>query len=256
MEMEIKLFIAGVIFLVAGLFMKVARKKKPDLKDSKVFRTAYEWVETIWSAVLLAALIMYFIVQAFKIPSGSMMNTLLIGDHLFVNKFAYGFQVPFSGGRRVLPLFHIKRGNIIVFRCPPEALTPEERRLGTKKDFIKRAMGLPGDTVEIINKRVLINGKPPEEPYVHFEINYVQPRINPFAKREDYQKSWEQGRFTALPIKDNFGPVVVPPGNYFVMGDNRDKSFDSRFWGPLADKYIKGKALFVYWPPLRIGLIK
>jgi len=256
MDMEIKLLIAGIIFLIAGLIMRSLKMKKPELAQSRVFKTIYEWVETIWSAVLLAAFIMYFFIQAFKIPSGSMINTLLIGDHLFVNKFAYGFQVPFSGGKRALPIFSVKRGNIVIFKCPPEALSPEEKQAGVKKDFIKRAIGIPGDTIEIIDKKVFVNGQEQIEPYTNFEIDYIQPRKAMFIRAENYQASWEQGRFTQQPVRDNFGPVVVPQGCYFVMGDNRDKSFDSRFWGPLNDKYLKGKALFIYWPLTRIRLIK
>ncbi|MEW6040344.1 MAG: signal peptidase I, partial [Elusimicrobiota bacterium] len=133
----------------------------------------------------------------------------------------------------------------------------EEKQKGIKKDFIKRAIAIAGDTVEIINKKVYVNGKEIVEPYVNFEEKeYIQPRVRLFSSMDDYQKSWEMGRFVSLPVKDNFGPVKVPENHFFVMGDNRDRSFDSRFWGPLDKKYLKGKALIVYWPLTRIKLIK
>ncbi|MFH2070290.1 MAG: signal peptidase I [Elusimicrobiota bacterium] len=254
--MEIKLFIAGLVTLVITLVLRQVKKRKPSLASSKVFSTALDWLETIWSSVLLASVIMYFVVQAFKIPSGSMRQTLVEGDHLFVNKFIYGFQVPLSGGKRVLPLRQIRRKDIVIFKCPPDALTPQEREKGVKKDFIKRAVGLPGDTVEIKNKKLYVNGVPVDEPYTSFETEYLLPNIKYFKSAGEYRKSWENGVFVNLPVRDNFGPVTVPQGCYFVLGDNRDKSFDSRFWGPLEDKYVKGQALVIYWPVSRIRVIR
>mgnify|MGYP000566115684 CR=1 FL=1 len=255
--METKLFIAGIIFFVISRIMIAIKKKKPEVKNSKVFIIILDWVDTIWSAVLLASVIMYFIIQAFKIPSGSMRMTLLEGDHLFVNKFIYGFRIPFTDGKKILPLRKVRRKDIVIFSCPPQALSPEERERGVKKDFVKRAIGLPGDIVEIKNKKVYINNLPfDDEPYINFEIDYIQPKINLFNSQEEYQKSWELGRFVNLPVRDNFGPVKVPEKHYFVLGDNRDKSFDSRFWGPLHEKYLKGQALIIYWPITRIKIIK
>lgn len=254
--MEKKLFIAGIGFFILSRIMILVRKNNPGLKNSKIYTTILDWVETIWSAVLLASVIMYFVIQAFKIPSGSMRMTLLEGDHLFVNKFIYGFRIPFSGGKKILPLRKVHRKDIIIFDCPPQALSPQEREKGVKKDFIKRAIGLPGDVIEIKNKKVFVNGVELDEPYVNFEIDYVQPKIEIFNSQEEYQKSWELGRFVNLPVRDYFGPVKVPEKHYFVLGDNRDRSFDSRFWGPLHEKYLKGQALIIYWPITRVRIIK
>lgn len=182
--------------------------------------TIREYFESIVIAVILALFIRTFIVQAFKIPTGSMENNLLIGDHLLVNKFVFG-PTPLAIGRAVLPVRPIHRRDIIVFKYPDE---PE-------RDFIKRVIGLPGETVELRNKKVYIDGKPLDEPYVHF----LAP------PSPDYQE------ITSLDVRERFGPVTVPPDHYFVMGDNRDNSQDSRYWGFLPRNYVKGKALLIYW---------
>jgi len=255
---ETKLFIAGVIVLILAQVMHYIKEKKQNLANSKLYLSALEWADTIWSAVIFASIIMFFIVQAFKIPSGSMHNTLFEGDHLFVNKFIYGIHVPLTDGKKILPLRSIRRRDIVIFKCPDTALSDEEKAKGITKDFIKRAIGLPGDTIEIKDKNVYVNGELQAEPYKIYETNYTQPKIKIFKNHADYQKSWEQGSFAKLnlPIRDNFGPIKVPEGCYFVMGDNRDKSFDSRFWGPLPYKLLKGQALVIYWPVTRIRIIK
>jgi signal peptidase I len=240
----------------AALGFLQAFGKDVSVMQSKVLKVDLDWADTSWSAVLLASLLMFFVIQAFKIPSGSMRQTLLEGDHLFVNKFIYGFHIPFSGGRTILPLKKINHRDIIVFRCPQEALSAEEQNKGIKKDFIKRAIGLPGDIIEIKDKALYVNGEKSDEPYANYMDNYVQPKVRLFDKQEEYQLSWEKGKFVTMPIRDNFGPVKVPEGYYMVMGDNRDMSFDSRFWGPLPSKLIKGRAWVVYWPPKRIKIIK
>ena len=172
-----------------------------------------ENLEAIAIAVVLALFIRTFVVQAFKIPSGSMLETLQIGDHILVNKFIYGTHVPFTH-IVLFPLRDPARGDIVVFRFP----------MDEKRDFIKRVIGLPGDTVEIRNKVVYVNGKRLEDPYVvHRDQNIIPGE------------------------RDNFGPVTVPEGSYFVMGDNRDGSFDSRFWGFVKREQILGKALVIYW---------
>jgi signal peptidase I len=156
-------------------------------------------------------------VQAFKIPTGSMENNLLIGDHLLVNKFVFGPTV--GPERAVLPVRDIRRGDIIVFKYPIE---PE-------RDFIKRVIGLPGDTIELRAKKVYVNGQPLDEPYVHFLT------------------SSEGAEVTSINVRENYGPVTVPSDQYFVMGDNRDNSQDSRYWGYLPRSYVKGKAMMIYW---------
>ena len=180
--------------------------------------TAREYFESICVAVILALFVRTFIVQAFKIPTGSMEPNLLIGDHLLVNKFV--FAPTLSGAEQtVLPIDPIRRGDIIVFKYPED---PE-------RDFIKRVIGLPGETLELKNKRVYIDNKPLDEPYVHYLIPPGEEAPPDFDVRVTY------------------GPVTVPAGHYFMMGDNRDNSQDSRYWGFLPAEYIKGKALFVYF---------
>ena len=184
--------------------------------------TLREYFESIVIAVILALFIRTFVVQAFKIPTGSMEENLLIGDHLLVNKFVFG---PTETGveRTLLPVGTIKRRDIIVFKYPEE---PE-------RDFIKRVIGLPGETVEVREKKVYINGTALDEPYVHF----LAPPSAPSELHE----------VTSFDVRERFGPVTVPADQYFMMGDNRDNSADSRYWGFLRRDYIKGKALVIYW---------
>jgi signal peptidase I len=184
--------------------------------------TLREYFESIVIAVILALFIRTFVVQAFKIPTGSMENNLLIGDHLLVNKFVFG---PSASGveHTLLPLGTIRRGDVIVFKYPEE---PE-------RDFIKRVIGLPGETVELRQKKVYVNGAPLDEPYVHF----LEPPSGGSAESE----------ITSLDVRERYGPVTVPDNHYFVMGDNRDNSQDSRYWGFLPRDYVKGKALIIYW---------
>jgi signal peptidase I len=182
--------------------------------------TAREYFESIVIAVILALFIRTWVVQAFKIPTGSMENNLLVGDHLLVDKFVFA---PASSAleRALLPVREVKRGDVIVFKYPME---PE-------RDFIKRVIGLPGETLELKKKVVYINGQPLKEDYVHFLV--------PIGAGG--------GGFESIDKRDDYGPVTVPEGYYFAMGDNRDNSQDSRWWGFLSRDYIKGKALMVYW---------
>lgn len=175
-----------------------------------------EYGEAILIALVLALFIRTFVVQAFKIPSGSMEATLQIGDHILVNKFIYGVKIPFTH-KTIVPGKEPRRGDIIVFEFPKDP----------KKDFIKRVIGEPGDVIEIRNKKILINNKPIKENYGF----YLDPSVFPESVRP----------------RDNFGPFTVPPQNYFVMGDNRDHSFDSRFWGTVDFSSVKGKAFIIYW---------
>lgn len=257
--MELKLFIAGCIFLVLAIIMQVVKKKFIKGAPNKVFEDVYSWVDTLWTALIIASIIMYFFVQAFKIPTGSMRMTLIESDHLFAMKFVYGLRVPFTDGKRILPIKQVKKGDIVIFQCPPSALSLSERNEGVKKDYIKRCVALAGDKVEIKNKMLYVNDELVEESYVsHSDINSY-PKMDIANSHEEYQTAWENGEFALLPvnmIRDNFGPVIVPDGHYMVLGDNRDYSFDARFWGPLPDKYLKGKAFILYWPLNRIKLIK
>ena len=184
---------------------------------------AREYLESIVVAVILALFIRTFAIQAFKIPTGSMEENLLIGDHLLVNKLVYS---PSFGpledtlfGKRA-----IARGHVVVFKYPDE---PE-------RDFIKRVIGLPGETVEIKNKQVYIDGEPLDEPYVQFLYPPLRPDNPEYGLRVEA-------------LRDSWGPKVVPEGQLLVLGDNRDNSRDSRFWGFLPRDQVKGRALIVYW---------
>jgi signal peptidase I len=176
-----------------------------------------EYTESIIIAVVLALVIRTFVVQAFKIPSGSMEDTLLIGDHILVNKLSYGLQIPFLDAKvRVFGLMGApQRGDIIVFPYPRDPA----------RDFIKRVVGLPGDRVEVRNHHAYINGEPLKEPYVKL----------------DERAAVHPSRYS------HWGPEVVPPGRLFVMGDNRDNSADSREWGFLDSSQVRGRAFIIYW---------
>lgn len=171
-----------------------------------------ENLEVVVVAVVLALFIRAFVVQAFKIPSGSMIPTLLVGDHILVNKFTYGLTIPFTE-KKVFTLRWPQRGEVIVFIWPVDH----------SKDFIKRVIGVPGDTIVIKGRRVFINGEPYADPHAHFLAE------DPLVYRAD------------------FGPVTVPEGSLFVMGDNRDNSKDSRAWGFVPLELVRGKAFMVYW---------
>lgn len=183
---------------------------------------AREYYEALLIAVIFLNFARVFLFQAFRIPTGSMADHLLVGDHIVVNKFVYG--PPGGPGLRKLAGFReVGRGDIVIFRYPRDV----------RVDFVKRVVGMPGDEIAIRNKRVVLNGREWDEPYVRFSDRDVLP-YDPAAP-EPYRS------------RDQFGPFVVPPGTYFVMGDNRDVSHDSRFWGPVRRELIRGKALLVYW---------
>ncbi len=250
----------GSLAFVWGVVQLLWNRSKPN-GSTDLLAGDLEWVETSFSAILLASVIMYAVLQAFKIPSGSMEDTLLIGDHLFVNKFIYGIRIPFSD-RRVFKVRDVHRGDVVVFEAPSKAIvSPEERERGVKKDFIKRAVALAGDVIEIKNKRLYVNGVFQDSPFPVYKDRFTYPAARLRLSPSDYQRFWESGRFADLQLQrsqigDNFGPVKVPEGSYFVMGDNRDGSFDSRFWGPLPNRLLKGKAWIVYWPLGRIKVIR
>ena len=184
-----------------------------EVPKKSVFR---EYAEAIGIALLLALFIRTFVVQAFKIPSGSMIPTLLIGDHILVNKFSYGIKNPLTG-TVWLPVGEPQRGEVIVFKFPQN---PDQ-------DFIKRVVGIPGDTVQGIDKKVYVNGKVLDDAQaVHLDPQIIPGGIQP---------------------RDTFGPITVPPNALFVMGDNRDNSHDSRFWQFVDYRAVKGKAFVLYW---------
>ena len=175
-----------------------------------------EYIEAILLAIIIAFFIRTFVIQAYKIPSGSMKPTLQIGDHILVSKFNYGVKLPFLRST-LIPVGTPKRGDILVF------IYPEDR----SKDFIKRLIGLPGDTIEIRNKKIFLNSIPLNDTRgVYVDTLIIPGSVQP---------------------RDNFGPVTVPEDSIFVMGDNRDESYDSRFWGFVKMKDVLGKALIIYW---------
>jgi signal peptidase I len=174
-----------------------------------------EYAEALLVALLLAFFIRSFVVQAFKIPSGSMLPTLQIGDHILVNKFIYGLRLPYPFERTLVEWGQPQRGDVIVFVYPKDP----------SKDFIKRVVAVPGDTVEIRHKQLYVNG----------------------VKMDDPHATFADGAQEIPGPRDNFGPVTVPEGKLFVMGDNRDRSHDGRFWGFVDRGAVKGKAFLIYW---------
>lgn len=194
-----------------------SREKKK--RDKSVVR---EYFELIAETAVFVFFVMTFVVQAFQIPTGSMEPTLLVGDFLLVNKQVYANGLTFLD-RAVLPRRDLRRGDIVVFKYPNDM----------SKDYVKRVIGLPGETLEIRDKQVLINDKPLEEKYKVHSDNQV------FTKRDYY--NYEET------IRDNYGPVTIPSGHIFAMGDNRDNSSDSRYWGFLPLSYVKGRPWVIYF---------
>lgn len=189
-------------------------------KESKLA----EWIKSIVIAFIIAMFIRAFFVEAFKIPSASMEPTLLIGDHVLANRFIYGIRIPISG-KIIIPISHPKDGDVVIFRWP------KDRSIY----FIKRCEGVPGDVLEMKNKVLYRNGKRVIEPYVVHRDPHIYPR------------STEVRLFKTLwGSRDNWGPVKVPPHDYFMMGDNRDNSYDSRYWGFVPERNIVGKAFIIY----------
>ena len=194
--------------------------RQRDTNNIKKKSTFREYAEAAAIAILLALFIRTFVVQAFKIPSGSMEPTLLVGDHILVNKFMYGVKIPFFRST-LIPLGEPKRDDVIVFIYP----------IDESKDFIKRVIGLPGEEIEIIDNKIYINGKLFDDKHGFYE--------NPSRKMANPES------------KDRFGPIIVKDKHFFVMGDNRENSHDSRFWespaGFVPQKSVKGKAFIIYW---------
>ena len=182
-----------------------------------------EYLEALLIAVIFATFARTYVVQAFKIPTGSMEENLLIGDHILVNKFVFG-PVYSTTERLLLPYQTIRRGDVVVFKFPEDPT----------RDFIKRCVALPGDEVEIVDKVLFVNGiKVDDDAYTYRTDERIYPRsVFLHAGFRD---------------RDNLGPVTVPADQFFFLGDNRDNSNDSRFWGPVPREYIKGRALLIYW---------
>jgi signal peptidase I len=204
-----------------------AKEREGALQPPPQKSTVREYAEAFGIALVLAVIIRTFLIQAYKIPSGSMEPTLLIGDHILVNKLICGLRLPDSifglripgvpWGQYVCGLEPVHRGDVVVFVFPPDPT----------KDFIKRVIGVAGDTVQVKNGIVFLNGKQMDDPHAHFEVT-------------------PQDRSPMSP-RDSFGPVTVPPNKLLMMGDNRDRSYDSRFWGFVDTNEVEGRAILIYW---------
>jgi len=175
-----------------------------------------DYAASLFWALVIALVIRTFVIQTFTIPSGSMEHTLDVGDYIVANKFLYGLRLPWSG-ERILPIREPRQGDVVIFRFPGDR----------SQDYIKRLIGLPGDEIMVRDKQVFVNGKP----YVNPHAVHTDPRTLPAS----------QGP------RDEFGPVRVPEGSYFMMGDNRDQSYDSRFWGFVKKEDLLGMAVVKYW---------
>ena len=187
----------------------MSKKKKSTWREN---------IEAILVAVLIALFIRTFLVQAFKIPSGSMLETLQIGDQILVNKFIYGVKIPFTNGKTLIPVKNPQRNDIVVFKYPQDP----------SKDYIKRVVAVAGDTLEIVNKKLYVNDKlVMDQPWAQYKDSRILP-----------------GQITT---RDNLEKITVPPNKLFVMGDNRDNSHDSRFWGFVDLSEVRGEAIIIYW---------
>jgi signal peptidase I len=244
---------------------QAAGRKPPARRTGRVTGFLLSWGPVIIIVLLIRA----FIVEAFMVPSGSMEDTIKVGDFMLVNKFVYGIRAPFTN-QSLVPITNPQRGDIIVFRCPADPDWPQPERgyirffpkwlpllplywnkashkfvWYTPRNFIKRCVAKAGDTLEIRNKHLFINGDSvPDTTVIHTRASNVP--FNDYYRR-DFQRRWESAGFIAdTTIRDNFGPVVIPPNCVMAMGDNRDNSWDSRFWGPLSLRYVKGKPLVIY----------
>jgi len=234
------------------------------------------WKVISWLPVIFAVLLIRStLIEAMMVPTPSMATTVKVGDFLLVNKLAYGVKAPFTT-HRLVPVGNPRRGDIVVFRCPADPDRPQPaanyvrlfpkwlpllpaywcihdnpgffgHRRGlvfyTPRNFVKRCVAVAGDTVEVRAKQLLVNGVPVNDPHAAS----VRPETIPARRPDNYQQRWEQAGFSSdINVRDNFGPVIVPVGCLMAMGDNRDNSWDSRFWGPLDLKYLRGKPLVMY----------
>lgn len=193
----------------------------PAMTERRPHSVWREYLEALLVAGLFLGFTNTFVLKTFYIPSGSMENTLLVGDHLIVNRYIYGHG---GNGEPLLPTRAPQRGDVVVFR------SPEDPQI----DLVKRLIGLPGDTVEVRDKQLYLNGRAVED--------------RGYAVHRDPKVGRERGSiYSQLYQRDNFGPVTVPPGRYFFLGDNRDFSYDSRYWGAVPVHYVKGRAFLIYW---------
>ncbi len=199
-------------------------------------RWMWEGIKAVSTAILLFLIIRTFIVEAFKIPTGSMENTLLVGDFLLVNKAVYGAEIPIAGAR--IPGYNQpERGDVVVFLPPHDP----------SKNYVKRIVGMPGDTLAMRDKILFLNGEPQIEPYARHRDPFTDPSDARMRWQYAYLAQEHTRREDYRPTRDNWGPVVVPAGKFFALGDNRDHSEDSRYWGFLGAESIRGRPMFVYY---------
>ena len=201
--------------------MKNAGKGRADAEEAASdHSSSREWYESLLVAAIFVLFVRTFVVQTYQVPTGSMESTILVGDHLLVNKFAYGPRLPMFA--RALPYRDVRRGDIIVFKKPGDDVNDGNV-------LVKRAVGGPGDTITVRNKQLFVNGQPADERSVQHIDSETYTAGDPRGPR------------------DEFGPFAVPPGRYFGMGDNRDNSLDSRFWGSIPRENIFGRPFVIYW---------
>lgn len=220
-------FVSGVIYLLDILFW--AKKRNAQQQPNKII----EYARSFFPVFFIVLLLRSFLVEPFRIPSGSLEPTLLVGDFVAVNKFAYGLRLPVVE-KKVIPIADPKTGQIAVFRWPPEP----------SYDYIKRVIGTPGDKVSYHNKVLTVNGKEAKQTFVEYTVDESSGR--PVAKYKEELNGVVHNIFVRPDLPAVDFDVVVPEGNYFMMGDNRDDSADSRFWGFVPDSYLRGKAFLVW----------
>lgn len=203
---------------------------------SRVLHLLWDWAKSFQLAVLLFLLVRAFVVEAFKIPSGSMEGTLLVGDFLLVNKLVYGAEIPITH-KRLPAIRQPERGDVIVFQWPSDP----------SKNFVKRLVGVAGDTLSMAEGRLLRNGAPIEERYVKHTEPGVDPAADDFRWQRAHRIPTAEASIGYHPSRNNWGPIVVPPRHFFVLGDNRDNSLDSRYWGFVPDSLVRGQPMVVYY---------
>ncbi len=224
------------LYLAAGVLtlLEIAiRWVIPAVRKNSVWAGWVETLDSLWVAMLVALALKAILVQPFVIPSGSMEDTLRVGDYILVKKYEYGYSL-WNSTDRFLEFRKPRRGDIIVFVFPKDH----------SKDFIKRCIGTPGDVVTYRNKELFVNGEKQVEPYVQHIDPRTLPPGDPYEPPGDPGSALEDQAKTS---RDTFGPVTVQAGHYFMMGDNRDNSLDSRYWGQVDEKLIKGQAWMIYW---------
>ncbi len=210
-----QIFIGAIILFIAAVAIRITWR----FYQPAFLKTVQEWVEVLLTAIVLALIMRAFVIQAFKIPSGSMEDTYLIGDHLLVNRFVFGIRNPFNN-KTLIRIRSPRSGEVVVFKYPQDP----------NRDFIKRCIGVPGDIISMKGQQVFRNGQPLVEPYAVHKSQF-----------KDYNR-------------DNFKSITIPADCFFVMGDNRDDSYDSRFWGFVPYDNLKGTPLLIYWPLDRVRL--